>query len=282
MIKTGRLGTMVMGPTHAISGAAVWLAGSWVAAHEWGFHQSPVQLAVGAAVCAGGALLPDLDLSGRVTRNEGGATVAHTFGVVSLFFAECVEKFSLGVYKITRAKHDPRRHNGHRTLTHTWLFNLLLGAGIGWLCGRFGKWAVIAVLFVMFGLAIRGLLHEWAEKRGWLVVTLLSLGAALGCYTLLPAGRGYPVIGVAVAAGGIVHTFGDMITREGCPVLWPIPLGRRLWHDFGVPDGIAVKVGGAVERRVLLPLCVIVALLAGIAVVHPGLFHSMIDAALTK
>jgi membrane-bound metal-dependent hydrolase YbcI (DUF457 family) len=208
--------------------------------------------------------------------------VARTFGVVSLFFAECVEKFSLGVYTVTRARRDPRRHNGHRTLTHTWLFNLLLGTGIGWLCGHFGKWAVLAVLFVMFGLAIRGLLHEWAEKRGWLIVTLLSAGAALAGYTLLPAGRGYPVIGIAIAVGGIVHTFGDMITREGCPVLWPIPTGRRLWRDFGVPDGIAVKVGGAVERRILLPLCVIVALLAGIAAARPGFFHSILHTALSR
>ena len=81
-----------MGPSHALSGAAAWLAGSLAVQHFAHFHQTPVQLAVGTAMCAGGALLPDLDLSGRVTTDEGGATVAHTFGVLSLFVAECVEK----------------------------------------------------------------------------------------------------------------------------------------------------------------------------------------------
>jgi membrane-bound metal-dependent hydrolase YbcI (DUF457 family) len=271
---------MVMGPTHAMSGAAVWLAGCWAAGHWWDYHPDPVQLGVGAAVCAGAALLPDLDLSGRVTANKGGAIVAHTFGVVSLFLAECVEKISLGVYTLTRMRRDPRRHNGHRTLTHTWLFNVGLGFGVGELCARFGKWAVIGVLFFLFALAIRGLLHTWAKKRGWVITTLCALAAAFCAYALLPTGRGYPVIGVAIAAGGIVHTFGDMITKEGCPVIWPLPTGRRTWREFGVPDAVAVKVGGGVERRLLLPVFVLVALVAGVAVLAPGFLHHLADSAL--
>ncbi len=267
---------MVMGPTHAVSGAATWLAGCWVAGHWWNYHPGLVQLGVGAAVCSGAALLPDLDLSGRVTSNKGGAMVAHTFGVVSLFAAECVEKFSLGVYKLTRAKHDPQRHNGHRTLTHTWLFNIGLGTGVGWLCAHFGKWAVLTVLFLMFGLAIRGLLSHWAKKRGWLLTTLLSAAAALAAYSLLPTDRGYPVIGVAIAAGGIIHTLGDIITKAGCPVIWPIPTGRRLWREFGIPDKIAVEVGGGVERRLLLPAFATIAIIAGIAAAAPDLFPSMV------
>lgn len=269
---------MVMGPTHAVSGAAVWLAGCWAAGHWWTYHPGPVQLGVGAAVCAGSALLPDLDLSGRVTSNKGGATVAHTFGAVSLFAAECVEKISLGVYRLTRFPRDPVRHNGHRTLTHTWLCNVGLGAGVGWLCMKYGRWAVLAVLFLAFGLAIRGILTDWAKKHGWLLTTLLSAAAAAVVYALLPTGRGYPMIGAAVAVGGIVHTFGDMITREGCPVLWPLPTGRRLWREFGVPDAIAVKVGGGVERRFLLPVFAIIAIVAGIAVAAPQLLTRVVTA----
>ena len=84
----------MMGPSHALSGAAVWLAGSWALDYFDLYHQTPLEIAVGTAVCAGGALLPDLDLSGRVTSGKGGATVANTFGRVSLFVAEVLEKFS--------------------------------------------------------------------------------------------------------------------------------------------------------------------------------------------
>lgn len=265
---------MVLGPTHAISGATAWLAGSWVAAEYAGYSQSIWELAIGTAVCSGAALLPDLDCSGRVLANRGGATVAHTFGVVSLFAAECVEKFALGVYRITRLKKDPMRHNGHRTLTHTWLFNVLLGLGVAKLCEEFEKPAAIGVLFVMLGLAVRGLMAESVRKTGWLIVTLLAALAAYQAAVVLPANRGYPLLGLAVAAGGVMHTLGDMITRQGCPVLWPLPTGRRLWREFGVPDAIAVKVGGRFETLVLRPLLFVGALAAVVVLAQPALATS--------
>ena len=77
----------MLGPSHALSGAAVWLAASFGATEFAHFHQSPAQIAIGTAMCAGGALVSDLDLSGRVTTDKGRATVAHTFGVLSLFAA---------------------------------------------------------------------------------------------------------------------------------------------------------------------------------------------------
>src|SRR5690349_818236 len=133
----------MMGPSHALSGAAAWLAGSWALDQFANVSQTPLEVAVGTAICAGGALLPDLDMSGKVTRNQGGATVARTFGVASLFVAEVVEKFSLGVYTATKLKRDPRRDNGHRTFTHTLPFCALLGWGTTSLADSYGYWAVI-------------------------------------------------------------------------------------------------------------------------------------------
>ncbi|OLB77271.1 MAG: metal-dependent hydrolase [Actinobacteria bacterium 13_2_20CM_2_71_6] len=253
----------MMGPSHALSGAAAWLAGSLAVEHFAHFHQTPVQLAVGTAMCAGGALLPDLDLSGRVTTDQGGATVAHTFGVVSLFLAECVEKVSLGIYDLTRTRRDPRLRNGHRTFTHTLPFNIGVGFGVFELCWHYGKWAVLGVLFVTFAMALRGLFEKWARKAGWLIVTLVAGAATWGAYEVLPGNRGYPVLGVALGVGGIVHLLGDMITSHGCPILWPIPTGRRMWRNIGVPDAIAVTVGGKVEVIVLRTLFVLVSLAAG-------------------
>ena len=73
----------MMGSSHALSGAAFWVGGSLALDYFADFHQTPMQLAVGTAICAGGALLPDLDLSGRVVTNKGGATVAYDAGRVS-------------------------------------------------------------------------------------------------------------------------------------------------------------------------------------------------------
>jgi membrane-bound metal-dependent hydrolase YbcI (DUF457 family) len=263
----------MMGPSHALSGAAAWLTGSLALAHYAHYHQTPVTLAVGTAMCAGGALLPDLDLSGRVTRDEGGATVAHTFGVVSLFLAECIEKLSLGIYDLTRMRRDPRLRNGHRTFTHTLPFNVGIGIGVFELCLHVGKPAVIGVLFFTFAMALRGLFQKWARRAGWLIVTLVAAAGALGAYERLAGGRGYPMLGIALGVGGIVHLLGDMLTSHGCPVLWPIPTGRRMWRNIGVPDLVAVRVGGRVEIFVLRTLFFLVAVVSGLALLAPALLR---------
>jgi len=263
----------MMGPSHALSGAAAWLAGSWALDTFAGYHQSPLAVGLGATVCAGGALLPDLDLSGRVTRNQGGATVARTFGVFSLFVAEVIEKFSLGIYSATRLRHDPRRHNGHRTFTHTLPFAALVGWGTTSLATHYGKWAVVGIIFFMAGLALRGLFDEWAERAGWVIVTLCSASIAVFTAARLPGDRGYPMLGFAVGFGCVVHLLGDIITSAGVPILWPIPTGRRMWRMVGVPNGIAVRVGGKTETIVLRTAFTLVALLAIAAMFAPGLLH---------
>jgi membrane-bound metal-dependent hydrolase YbcI (DUF457 family) len=263
----------MMGPSHALSGAAAWLAGSWALDHFAGYGQSPLAIAVGTLVCAGGALLPDLDLSGKVTRNQGGATVAHTFGVFSLFAAEVIEKISLGVYTATRLSHDPRRNNGHRTLTHTLPFAALVGWGTTSLAAHFGKWAVVGIVFFMAGMALRGLFESWAERAGWVIVT--GCAAVIAWFTAanLPGDRGYPMLGFAVGFGCFVHLLGDIVTHAGIPILWPIPTGRRMWRMIGIPNGIAVKVGGKIEVFVLRTVFTVIALVSIAALFAPGLLH---------
>jgi membrane-bound metal-dependent hydrolase YbcI (DUF457 family) len=263
----------MMGPSHAMSGAAVWLTGSWALNFFDHYQQTPLQIAVGTAVCAGGALLPDLDLSGRVTAGKGGATVANTFGRVSLFLSECIEKFSLLVYDVTKMKKDPRRHNGHRTLTHTLPFAAGMGALTTWGAGAGGKWAVIGILFIMAGLALRGLFHTWAAKAGWIVITLLSAGAAYGTYLYLPSGRGYPLLGLAVGVGCVVHLLGDVITREGIPLFWPIPTGRRMWRMIGVPNALAIRAGGKVETVVLRTAFALICIAAFVGLAGPTILE---------
>lgn len=265
----------MMGPSHALSGAAVWLSGSLALEYFAGYEQSTLALAVGTAMCAGGALFPDLDLSGKVTRNQGGATVARTFGVVSLFVAEVIEKLSLGVYYATKLSKDPRRNNGHRTLTHTIPFTVLVGWGTTTLCTTYGKWAVVSILFFMFGLALRGLFDRWAERAGWVIVTLTSAAAAWYTFVNLPGDRGYPMIGLAVGVGCFVHILGDMVTKAGVPILWPIPIQRRMWKMIGLPNNIALRAGSKTEVVVVRSVFTVVAVLSAIGLVAPSVFERL-------
>ncbi|WP_408612322.1 metal-dependent hydrolase [Glycomyces dulcitolivorans] len=244
---------MVMGPTHAMSGAALWLAGSAVASAAFGIDQTASELAVGTIAAAGAALYPDIDCAGRVTENKGGSTVARSFGVVSLFVAECVERLCFWFYLLTKGKKDPKRQNGHRLFTHTILHAAIVGVGTGLLAAWGGKFAVIAILFVLTGLAVRGLMNSIVEKYGWVVTTGISLAVSYGMYHLLDENRSYWLLGLAMGIGCFIHILGDIITKMGCPMFFPFPFLKRRWVEIGLPDKIALRAGGKAEYKILLP-----------------------------
>src|SRR5919108_5840482 len=130
--------TAMMGPAHSLSGAAAWLGVGAAAAAAGHGMPWPVLLA-GALICAGAALAPDLD--------HKAATISRAFGPLSRWLCEIVDKLSYAVYKATKKQGDPRRSGGHRTLTHTWLWAVLIGGGTSVLAITGGRWAVLAILF---------------------------------------------------------------------------------------------------------------------------------------
>jgi membrane-bound metal-dependent hydrolase YbcI (DUF457 family) len=127
----------------------------------------------------------------------------------------------------------------------------------------------------MTGLALRGLFDRWAERAGWLIVTLTAAVLAWLTAAHLPGERGYPMLGLAVGVGCVVHLFGDMITKSGVPLLWPIPLGNRMWRMIGVPDGIAIRAGGPGEIFVLRGVFTVVAVLAVLGMFAPGVLPAI-------
>ena len=258
---------MVMGPTHAMSGAALWLVGSAVATAAFGIDQSSAELVVGTIAVSGAALYPDIDCAGKVTENKGGSTVARSFGVASLFVAECVERLCYWFYLLTKTKKDKKRKNGHRTFTHTAVHALLVGLGVGLLAAKFGKPAVIAILFILTGFAVRGLLPTAVNKKGWLITTGVALASSYGMYHLLPENRSYWILGLAMGLGCFIHILGDMITKMGSPLLFPIPIKKRRWADLGLPRDIALRAGGKGENKILLPI------LTGVVVL--GMFYNL-------
>lgn len=257
---------MVMGPTHAMSGAAAGLlAGPGLAAAAG--HPMTVQSSLlAAAVCAGSALLPDIDCPT--------STVARSFGVVSKVVSHAVDNVAVVVYAVTRGRHDEVRHSGHRTLTHTLLGAIGTGVGVSALCARVGKWAVLATLVITLCLAVRGLLADWAKKEGWIVTTGTAVaGTALAWWTL-PAGS-YWWLGGAVTLGMVLHDLGDAITKAGVPLLAPLPLGGKRWLEF-TTGPFAIRAGGRVECALVLPACTLITVLGIVSVLNPGLIDSVL------
>lgn len=212
----------MMGHTHALSGAVAWFA----AAPLVGMVYMPLRLpdlVAGAVICAGAALLPDID--------HPSATIAQTYGPITHLLSRGVNAIS----------------GGHRHMTHSLLF-VALAAGITEGMAMLSPVAVQVFVALLIGFALRGLAIGVPGRRiGSAVVNAMVNAGLLGGFALLRVE--YRWIGFAVGLGCLVHLIGDCITTEGCPLLWPS------LRNFTVP--VVPSTGGRVERFLVTPLLLV-------------------------
>lgn len=253
---------MVMGPTHAMSGATAGLVMATLLPPEWGGPTSIAGTFVFVSVTAGAALLPDLD--------SPQATIARSFGPASQVLARVTENTAQLLHTATRSSKDPRRHNGHRTATHTLLFAVLTGLATGAATTAFGKSAAIAILFVTLGLALRGLFPNWSKKNDWFLVTGLAAVLAYATWTQLPESASPVALGAAVTVGVLTHLLGDMITKRGVPLFAPLPIGGRRWYDVRLPSLLRITASGPADRLLLAACTAAVLVLSYLTVFDPA------------
>lgn len=258
---------MVMGPTHAMSGAATWLLCStagWIPGVTPGVIAPAI---AGAAVMSGAALLPDLDSPGSMSLRDG-STAVRAFGAIGETLGHLCVTASKVVRNTVRTTADGPSSTGHRGLTHTLVFAAAVGAGATWVTAlsnpvtvaghtfSAGKLAAFVLMWSMLHLGMFGLFEAATKnlraKYSLLAVAVVSLVITYLTVMLLP-GQSYPWLGLAVAGGCVVHLIGDAITRAGVPALWPIPIRGKLWYDLALPSLLRITAGGAFEKYVLLP-----------------------------
>lgn len=282
----------MMGPAHALSGACAFSLAALPA------HLPAQQYAIGIVVCAGAAVLPDID--------HPGSGVSHTFWHLTRGFSWVVRKVS----------------GGHRNGTHSFLgaavFSALVFIATGLHTGQ--QMTIRIGAAIAGGLLVAGLVTGLTEPKGrgrgkraykekWhgpaattlCVAATAGLGAAtmefgkivgtvvLGVLLVLVLaavvrlfkipgilddlapipvvaaalyyGVDLAVVPYAVVLGVVVHIAGDMVTRGGCPLGWPWSQTMR------GPQWILTD--GTVENRAFKPAFVVLAL--GAVAVQSGL-----------
>jgi len=246
----------MMGPAHSLSGAAAWLGVGAAAALLDHPMPWPV-VVVGALLCAGAALAPDLD--------QKSATISRAFGPLSHALCGVVDKLSTVVYNSTRSRGERRRSGGHRTLTHTWPWALFIGTGFSAAAAIWGRWAVLVILFIHVVLAVEGLLWRMARVSSDVLVWLLGAACAWILAGVLEEpgngadwlftgdGQEYLWMGLPIVLGAMVHNIGDALTISGCPILWPIPIAGKRWYPLGTPRFMRFRAGAWVENAILMP-----------------------------
>jgi len=203
----------MMGTTHALSGAAAFL----VAAPQVFPDAGPAEIAAGAAIAAGFALLPDVDHPAATITNRLplGGLVARVVGAVS---------------------------GGHRQGTHSLLAAGMLAALAFGLPAALPDdrapyaLAVLAYFGAVFGV---GTLARAVGNRLRSVTThgVALVVAAAVATEHLPA----TTVAVAAVGGYVMHLLGDALTSGGVPFLWPSK--RRF--------GLALLTTGSATETVL-------------------------------
>lgn len=264
----------MMGPSHALSGAALWLGGTATYTYTTGTQIDPIILIMGTAVAAGAAIAPDLDSSS--------ATITKSFGIFGKLFYHITNGVSLLLYNLTKTKYDSNIENGHRTLTHTVLAAIAAGlivlgitslpgsVTIGdktFLTGQLGAILCLA-FFLHLGQAglFAPLIKKARAKVGPYILIIITLTLTTIIAAFLPTyDTGYQWLAIIVTVGYLTHILGDLITKKGVPALWPIKIRGKRWYDVSLPSALRITTGGAVENAVLLPAFGLITALGAIA-----------------
>jgi len=264
----------MMGPHHAASGAAAWLALTTSFKLELGglsgvlpflpdtlvlgaglLDVSPAGVLAGTIVTAGAALLPDAD--------HRHASIAHSLPPLSNMMCIQVGKIS----------------GGHRHGTHS-----ILGVAVFVMIAMLaGMWTVawepfgtiypgaglITVLLASFAAKALKFIPDTMQKFPWVV------GLGMGVFITFFAPQEQFWFPLAIGLGAAVHILGDMLTTGGCNLLWPlrvkpmkmlrkIPGVRSIWKANGnIAVPILGNAGSVREWLLLVPVSGYVILTAG-------------------
>lgn len=218
----------MMGHSHALTGVVGWMAVvPFVQGHEFlglSFHLGPGEIIAGALVCAGAALLPDLD--------HKSATVTKTYGKVTEILSDILNWL----------------FGGHRMGTHSFFFAVLMGILVQ-LLALWSELAVQVFVFLLIGIALQGLGFGMDRNRtaSGIINALATAAITLALYS---SGLNYTWLGLAVAFGVVLHFTGDMVTKMGVPLFWPFYRQR-------IGQGRGFATDGPVEQKIVTPLLTI-------------------------
>lgn len=269
----------MMGKSHAMSASAVALTAAAVGIGPIDAAATPVSvLCLYTAVAVGGSLWPDWD--------SHNSTVVRSFGIFGKLIHEVINGIGTAVYNLTRvAKYEKAKEGGHRTLFHTPLMAIITGliiSGLAVLPGTVtildhtyavGQLASLLIMWMFLHVGLAGLFEKQIKKArkafGPYVLMAASLAAVFAVSRFLPENETYGWLGIAATGGIIIHLLGDMITKMGIPMLWPIKIRGKRWYDVSLPTFMRISAGGTFETVILFPLFSFVTAVSAIFCIPP-------------
>lgn len=205
----------MMGPSHAATGAAAWLAVTSPASSFEALHMPAELQLLGALTTAGAAMISDWD--------HPRAAITHALPPVT-------EVMARGIRRVA---------GGHRRGTHS-LVGIAAFTAIAVVAANlqvtvdghaygFGQGVIAAFLVAVAAKTLRLL-----PRRGWAAAWALGVVVAVVGTVV---GGGLWWIPASVAIGVSVHILGDALTNNGVALLWPLrpdpPVRLGFWERGG-------------------------------------------------
>jgi membrane-bound metal-dependent hydrolase YbcI (DUF457 family) len=233
---------MVMGPTHAMSGAAAGAAVAVVTAQLTGAPATVAATGVLAGVTAGAAVLPDLD--------HPSGTAARTLGPLTWLLSVQVNRAAAMVAELTGAR---GRASGHRTTTHTLLFACAAAAVTWFAVDRWSHGVTVGIFAALVLLALHSLARPWARAWGAVGSVLVAVVLTVLVSQSLPDMLTAPVMATAVGVGCLVHCVGDAVTKSGVPLFAPFaPVRGDRWGRLHLlPGPLQIRASGPGDSAVM-------------------------------
>jgi len=222
----------MMGRSHLLVGAAAFPAVGAPLAAGFGSTMSVEEIACGTVVCAGAAMLPDVD--------HPKASIAQSLGPVSYLISKATSKV----------------FGGHRNGTHSLLFALLVAGGSSAAMSTpAARWFALGACLYLASLALRTLAEIDVD-----VCAALSAAVAVTLITVADPASWFVW---AVGFGCLAHMAADAITPEGVPPLWPVsklrlsvPLISHTgdWRERGIAWLCGAAACVLLAQQVFIPL----------------------------
>lgn len=201
----------MMGTSHAVSGAAAWIAltASATAFPSLGLHPLPATaVMIGTGIAAGAALLPDAD--------HHNATIAHSVPIAG--------KVAAGVIGAVSGGHRKGMHSIMATIGIYFAVALLANVmwqPEGWNDAVQAGSAVAVAACVAFAIKVLKIVKSWLPA--WII------GFAVGAAIAIWAPTEFSWLPLCITVGFIAHIVGDMLTTQGVPLIWPIMIAPPRW-----------------------------------------------------
>lgn len=224
----------------------------------YGLDFSPLLTVAAVLICAGSALLPDCD--------QPSSTFGHSLGFITRWLSKIMYRVSSTIYIGTRTSADANGISGHRKITHTIIYNLILGAPVFLLAYNLTAQGILFGFLTV--LAIRGMLAEGlnvyfpldlnGKKRSKRILKVeqgfsLVLGTFAGALLISQQAGLIPwQLTLLVVLGSLVHLVGDCCTPAGVPLFWPLPIDGKIWYKIKTP--LTFDAGKKIEKNVITPI----------------------------